>query len=129
MKMADLEFKSQEQRQKIAIDANRAQDKIIRDAIRSQRDSLFDQDFLGLFKSKEALADKFEDVAIGASQALADSFLSQSNQVMQARQQVNAGTNTTNNISNVQLAQSINGAENPQLVAQMVQQEIAAIIG
>lgn len=130
MKIADIEFKAQVERQKIAIDGNREQAKILTDAIRSQKDLLFEQDFLGLFKNQEDLVNSLSDAALGTSQALADSLLGQTNSIVQAQAQ--AGSSVTNNTTNSggnTITIPISGVSDPAAIAATVQQELAAILG
>ena len=70
-KVKDIEFKTAEQKYNIALDANRNQERLLRES-KQQLNQDFFQDFLGLFTSQNQLAFNLQETQIAAGQNISD---------------------------------------------------------
>jgi len=98
-KIADIEYDAAKQREKIAIDANREQERLIRES-KQQFDQDFYQDFLGEFQRRQQLAFNLRETQIGAQQSFADVGRESFNTQQQLRAQT-PGAQPMNNTFNI----------------------------
>ena len=99
-KMVDIDFDAAKQREKIAIDSNREQERLIRES-KQQFDQDFYQDFLGEFRSRQQLAFNLNETQIGAGQSFADVGRESFNAQQQARAQTPGAQQLMNNTFNI----------------------------
>jgi hypothetical protein len=97
-KIADIEFDAAKSREKIAIDANREQERLIRES-KQQFDQDFYQDFLGEFQRRQELAFNLKETQIGAGQSFADVGRDAFNAQQQARAEQQQAISNVFNIS------------------------------
>jgi hypothetical protein len=70
-KIADIQYDTAKKQYDIQVQANRDQDRLLREHIQSVQQDFY-QDFLGLFTQQNALAFRLQETRIGAQQGLSD---------------------------------------------------------
>jgi len=112
-KVDDIEYDAAKQREKIAIDANREQERLIRES-KQQFNLDFYQDFLGEFQRRQQLAFNVSETQIGVGQSFADVDRNSFN----AQQQLRAQTQGAQQLAN---QNTFNISGDPQSIMQVLQ--------
>jgi len=97
-KRAEIEFDAQVERQQIAIDANREQKRMVREATQETNQD-FEQDFLAAFQRQQELAFQLSERQIAGREAFQDVSTGVQNQLLQLGAQQEAQAVTTQNIN------------------------------